>query len=73
MTSNMEESFVNETATKFAYEPTWVAASEEMIREKLSQAETDFATGNISTWEEVKSRVAILTDRARAESVTEWE
>ncbi|EUJ39530.1 hypothetical protein PWEIH_07506 [Listeria weihenstephanensis FSL R9-0317] len=67
----MEESFVNETATKFAYEHTWVASTDEIISEKLREAERDFVTGNTSTWEDVKSRVAILTERARAKSVFE--
>lgn len=73
MTASMEDSFVNETATKFAYEQTWVASTDEMVHEKLIQAEQDFVTGRTSTWEEVKSRVAIMTERVRAESAAEWE
>lgn len=73
MTASMEESFVNETATKCAYEQTWVASTNEMVHEKLILAERDFVTGDTSTWEEVKSRVAILTERARTESAAEWE
>lgn len=65
MTASMEESFVNETATKFAYEQTWVALTNEMVDEKLIQAEQDFVTGDTSTWEEVKSRVAFF-DGTRA-------
>lgn len=72
MTASMEDSFVNETATKFAYEQTWVASTDEMVHEKLIQAEQDFVTGRTSTWEEVKSHVAILTERVRAESAAEW-
>ncbi|MBC1436165.1 hypothetical protein HB848_12530 [Listeria rocourtiae] len=73
MTSNIEGNFVNETATKFAYEHTWVALTDEMVSEKLRQAEKDFSIGDTSTWEEVRVRVASLTNQVRSKLIAERE
>ncbi|MBC1358140.1 hypothetical protein HB847_03860 [Listeria booriae] len=74
MTSNMENNeLVNETATKFAYEHSWVALNDEMITEKLHESEQDFAMGKSLSWEEVKRKAAALVAQAKAQTAFEQE
>lgn len=65
MTSSMEDSIINETATKFAYEHSWIALTDEIVNEKIQEAENDFASGDTFSWEEVKRRV-------RMKPATDW-